>query len=112
MLFALYFLFVLCIGIFFFGYAGYERSEIHPVCFLMVYFAMNEISMQNEVYSSLTNSPDQSSTVTTCANSLTSFTVSTLTVTTFPTRCTIYSSLSNRLGSLSIPLLLSLLTWY
>jgi hypothetical protein len=43
---------------------------------------------------------------------LTSFTVSTLTRTTWPTRRTMYSSSSGLLGSLVMPLRLSVLIWY
>src|SRR5207237_884191 len=57
-------------------------------------------------------SPIQSSWVTASANSLTSRTVSTLTVMIFPTRRAIYSSSSGLLGSLTMPLRLSSLTWY
>ncbi len=51
-----------------------------------------------------TSAPIQSSIVTACASSCTSLTVSTLTVTTRPTRRMIYSSSSWLFGSLSIPL--------
>src|SRR5207248_11281901 len=54
----------------------------------------------------------QSSCFTACANSPTCFTVFTLSVTTFPTYRTIYSSSSSRLGSLPMPLRASVLTWY
>src|SRR5713226_4275813 len=54
----------------------------------------------------------QSSIFTVCANSLTSRTVSILTVITFPTRRTMYSSSSRLFGSLTMPLRLSSLTWY
>src|SRR6266851_3451663 len=54
----------------------------------------------------------QSSIFTVCANSLTSRTVSILTVITFPTGRTMYSSSSRLFGSLTMPLRLSSLTWY
>ncbi|MGB8347280.1 MAG: hypothetical protein WCD86_20510, partial [Ktedonobacteraceae bacterium] len=46
------------------------------------------------------------------ASSSTSFTVSMLTVTTLPTNRAMYGSSSRRLGSLVMPLRLSVLTWY
>src|SRR5438045_2569159 len=55
---------------------------------------------------------NHSSCLTCHASSSTSFTVSTLTVTTLPTRRTIYCSSSSRLGSLTMPLRASVLTWY
>jgi hypothetical protein len=68
-------------------------------------------SSRSFIHSISTLSSSQSSTFTAPSNSLTSFTVSTLTVTTRLTRRTIYSS-SSWLGSLTIPLRLSVVTWY